>query len=178
MPKRVNVRLFRQRYQWLWTHLTRRVQQCTTDAGKKRALARAKAVWETWKRVDTANSVDLYGRLAALYRIAGDDAAAWRVVSSVIDEKPKDGSSYYSVGRWHVNHGQRDAGQQWYAKAYQVEPTNGDWIWRRAELLSQMGRKKEAGTLYKEIAAKKWQPRFQHYNNRAKKALSKLKSQG
>ena len=185
MPKRINVRFFRQRYQWLWSQLASRVQQCAAavkadaaDASKRRALAdvlaQAKDVWDTWKRVDGAHSARLYQQLASLHRHAGDAEAAWRVVSSVIDQKPRDGSSYYSVGSWYAGHGERDVAQQWYAKAYVVEPTNGDWIWRRAELLRGMGRKDEAKVLYKEMAEKKWQPRFQHYNRNAKERLKKL----
>ena len=37
-----------------------------------------------------------------------------------------------------------------------------------------MGRKDDARKLYEEIAEKKWQPRFQHYNNQAKKRLKSL----
>jgi len=185
MPKRINVHLFRQRYQWLWNQLTRRVEQCARavktrpdDAAAKRSLDEATTcateVWWTWKRVDVGNDAYLHQQFAALYRAAGDDAAAWRALSSLIDKKPKDGSSYYQVGRWYADRNERDAGQQWYAKAYEVEPTNGDWVWYRAELLRQMGRGDEARKLYAEIAEKKWQPRFQHYNRKAKDRLKSL----
>ncbi|HUS91970.1 MAG TPA: hypothetical protein VM695_08970, partial [Phycisphaerae bacterium] len=185
MPRRINVQLFRHRYQWLWEQLDQRVRQVAAaarsapgDAEKQRlldeALAAAKDVWETWKRVDTGNDADLYLRLGTLYRHAGSGQQAWRAVSSVIDENPREGSSYYHVGRWYVGHGDREAGGGWYARAYEVEPTNGDWAWHRAELLRQMGRKDEARALYEEIAAKKWQRRFEHYNAQAREALKKL----
>jgi len=182
MPKRINVHLFRQRYQWLWGRLSSRVNARVqdakarpADADAKRALTaaldQAVEVWRTWSRVDTANSANLHQQLAALYRSAGDETEAWRVVSTIIDRKPKDGASYYHVGQWYHGGGNRDVAQQWYGKAYQVEPTNGDWIWHRAELLRNMGRTDQARKLYQEIATKKWQPRFQHYNNRAKQRL-------
>jgi len=182
MPKRINVHLFRQRYQWLWNQLTARVGQQAQKAKAKpsdteaaRALAasleQAVEVWRTWSRVDSANSANLHQQLATLYRTAGDNDEAWRVVSTIVDQKPKDGGSYYHVGRWYHGSGQNDLAQQWYGKAYHVEPTNGDWIWHRAELLRNMGRKDQARKLYQEMATKKWQPRFQHYNNRAKQRL-------
>jgi tetratricopeptide (TPR) repeat protein len=182
MPKRINVHLFRQRYQWLWGQLSSRVNARVqdakarpADADAKRALTaaldQAVEVWRTWSRVDTANSANLHQQLAALYRSAGDETEAWRVVSTIIDRKPKDGASYYHVGQWYRGGGNSDVAQQWYGKAYQVEPTNGDWIWHRAELLRNMGQTDQARKLYQEIATKKWQPRFQHYNNRAKKRL-------
>ena len=185
MPKRINVHLFRQRYEWLWSRLAQRAKELALAARAKpgekattdrlaETLARARRVWETWQRVDGGFQAGLYQRLASLYRSAGQEEAAWRALSSVIDEKPRDGLSYYQVGAWYVGQGERESAQGWYGKAYEVEPTNGDWIWHRAELLRQMGKKTQARALYEEIANKKWQPRFQHYNNRAKKALEKL----
>jgi len=182
MPKRINVNLFRQRYQWLWSQLTARVNQHARAAKAKDAPAEAKQaladalgqaveVWRTWSRVDDKNSANLHQQLATLYRTAGDTDEAWRVISTVIDQKPKDGSSYYTVGSYYRQSGSNDRAQQWYAKAYDVEPTNGDWIWHRAELLRSMGRKDDAKKLYQEIANKKWQPRFQHYNNQARNRL-------
>ena len=182
MPKRINVHLFRQRYQWLWGQLTTRVHQQAqktkanpSDAEARGALTaaldQAVEVWRTWSRVDTANSATLHQQLATLYRSAGDEGEAWRVVSTIIDRKPKDGASYYHVGQWYHGGGHKDAAQQWYGKAYKVEPTNGDWIWHRAELLRGMGRTDQARELYQEMAAKKWQPRFQHYTNRAQQRL-------
>jgi len=178
MPKRINVNLFRQRYQWLWGQLTARVKQHASAARAKDApaeakqaladsLAQAVEVWKTWSSTDDKNSANLHQQLAALYREAGDTEEAWRVISTVIDQKPKDGASYSHVGGWYQGAGDNVQAQQWYAKAYAVEPTNGDWIWKRAELLRSMGRKDEAQKLYKEIANKKWQPRFEHYNRQA-----------
>ena len=182
MPKRINVHMFRQRYQWLWNQVAARVRRQAKKAKAKpsdteaaRALAasldQAFEVWRTWSRVDSANSANLHQQLATLYRTAGDNDEAWRVVSTIIDRKPKDGGAYYHVGQWYKGSGQNDLAQQWYGKAYHVEPTNGDWIWHRAELLRNMGRKDQARTLYQEIATKKWQPRFQHYNRRAQQRL-------
>ncbi len=184
MPKRINVYLFRQRYQWLWSQLTGRVGQCASAVkatpgshqAKRElheAVERAAGVWRMWKQVDAGNT-QLYQQLASLHRTADDNATAWRVLSTIIDEKPKDGQSYYQVGAWYVSQGDREAGQGWYARAYEVEPTNGDWIWHRAELLRQMGRKDEARKLYEEMVNKKWQPRFQHYNRNAQERLKKL----
>ena len=106
--------------------------------------------------------------------IQQDDAGAWRVISTVIDEKPRDGQSYYQVGAWYVSQNDREAGQTWYAKAYEVEPTNGNWLWYRAELLLRMDRKDDARKLFQEIAEKKWQPRFQHLNDQAREKLKEL----
>jgi len=185
MPKRINVHLFRQRYQWLWNQLGGRVRLAAAAAKKdpadasarqdlQAALDQAKGVWQTWMRVDSGNAAGLHRNMATLYRQVDQRDEAWRIVSSIIDQKPKDGSSYFQVGQWYVSLGDRDSGEAYYGKAYQVEPTNGDWIWHRAELLKGMGRKDDARKLYEEIAEKKWQPRFQHLNNQAKKRLKSL----
>jgi len=187
MPQRINVHLFRQRYQWLWNELTQRVRQCAeavkktpADAAAGRllteALDRAKGVWDTWMRVDSANANSLYQQLAALYRDAGRTDDAWRVVSSIIDEKPKDGQSYYFVGTYFRGGNDSDAALGFYARACEVEPTNGDWAWGRADFLKQLGRKKEARAAFEEIARTKWQPRFEHYVNRAKEAMKGLQA--
>jgi tetratricopeptide (TPR) repeat protein len=184
LPKQINVYLLRRRYQWLWGQLVSRARQCAQAVKQKpdseearreleSALTRAWKVWRTWRDIDTANT-GLYNQMATLYRAAGDMPAAWRVISTVIDRKPKDGHSYFTVGRWYVSHNDREAGQRWYGKAYAVEPTNGNWAWHRAELLRGMGRKEEARALYQEIATKKWQPRFQHLSRQATKRLENL----
>jgi hypothetical protein len=185
MPERINVHLFRQRYQWLWNELSGRVAQLaaqakqkTEDAAAERALGealgRAKGVWDTWLKVDSSNSMNLYQQLATLYRQAGRGDDAWQVVSSIIDEKPRDGSSYANVGNWYAGNSDRETALKFYVTAYDVEPTNGDWVWQQAEMLKQMDRKKEAKALYQEIAGKKWQPRFEHYARRAQEEMRKL----
>ena len=185
MPKRINVHLFRRRYQWLWGQLSQRVQraaaaakQAPPDSPARRdlqaALDQARNVWRTWEGVDAGNAASLHQQMATLYRQAGEGDEAWRIVSSLIDRKPRDGSSYFQVGQWHAGAGDRDAALALYAKACDVEPTNGDWAWHHAELLLQMGRKDQARTLFRRIAEEKWQPRFQHYNAKAKDRLKSL----
>ena len=176
LPKKINVNLFRTRYQWLWSQLIARVKSRASKPNKSgldEAIADSVEIWKTWKEIDTAMGTAMYQKLAEMYRMAGDDANMWRVISSVIDQKPKDGSSWNQVAQFYRSKNPEKT-MLLYSKAVEVEPTHGQWIWNQAEFLRQQGRKVEARKVYEKIRDTKWQPRFQHLVARAKNRLRAL----
>ena len=61
-----------------------------------------------------------------------------------------------------------------YEEAFAAEQTNPDILWQQAELLEKQGDRGEAQRLYRQIAAGRWQPRFQSVQRRAERCIVRV----
>jgi len=175
LPELVNLQAFRRRYQWLWRQYQSRIQAAANAKDEKAVadwLARAERAWTRWYEVDRENP-SMVQQMATLQMTARREDAAWLYLSSLIDAKPRDAESYYSVGRWHLGRNERDRAQQWYARAYEWDTANPRWLFERAGILRDLGRKDDARRLYRQIIDGKWAPGLQRYVARAKKEIKK-----
>ena len=67
-----------------------------------------------------------------------------------------------------------DAAERAYVTACELEPTNAEILWARAENLERLGQVEPARGLYRRIADGTWQPRFQAVQERARQRLAPL----
>ena len=175
LPKLINVQAFRQRYSWLWQQYQAKIQLAVNikdEAEIQNWLARAEATWRRWYEVDRDNH-QMVQQMATLQTLAGRDDKSWLYLSTVIDKRPRDAESYYAIGQWYHGQSQLHQTEQWYARAYKWDTSNPRWLFERAQTLVQLGRSKEANTVFQQIIDGKWAPGRQRYIRSAKQAMLK-----
>jgi Tfp pilus assembly protein PilF len=173
LPDLIDLRAFRQRYEWLWGRYGAAAAAALSakdDKAIARALAGAERVWKRWREVDRENP-QMATEMANLQMLAGRRGAAWLYLSSAIDEKPRDAETYRRLSGWFLVRGEREAAQGWLARAYECDTANPQWLFERAQVLDQMGRRGEAEKLYREIVGGKWAQGLQGYVERARAEL-------
>lgn len=173
LPDLINLQAFRQRYNWLWQQYQSKVAEAVGSKDKKAVegwLTRAETTWQRWHEIDPDNH-DMIAQMATLQTTAGRDADAWLYLSTIIDQRPRDAASYYAVSQWHNGRNELDDAQKWLAKAYAWDTANPRWLWERAGILQQMGRKADAREIYEQIVAGEWANGLQGYVEQANEAL-------
>lgn len=105
---------------------------------------------------------------AEAFRALGDRDLAWDYLTTPLANEPNDASSWERLAKNQIAAGDRESADAAFAAAFQVEPTNPQLLWDRAENLRRLGRIAAADTLLRQIAAGAWQPRFQGLVHRAK----------
>jgi cytochrome c-type biogenesis protein CcmH/NrfG len=104
--------------------------------------------------------------------IANRQDESWLYLSTMIDQRPRDANSYYSVGQWYRGRSKLDEAQQWYGRAYEWDTANPRWLLERAQLLVQLDRNAEARELFQQIVDGKWATGLQGYVDQARNALN------
>jgi len=173
LPELINLQAFRHRYQWLWGQYQQAVQQAVNRkdpaaVAKWRSLA--ERAWYRWYEVDTDNA-GLVQQLATLQMSVGQKDEAWRTLSSIIDRKPKDAQTYFSVGQWYRGRNEKEEAAKWYAEATKWDTANPRWIFEQAKVLKELGRHGEANALFRKIIDGKWAPGLQRWANQAQREL-------
>ncbi|MBM4033878.1 MAG: hypothetical protein FJ291_19165 [Planctomycetes bacterium] len=170
LPDQLNVHAFRQRYEWLWGRYHAEATAAIAAKDKKRlerALAGAERTWNHWRQVDR-DYPQMVEAMAHLQMAAGRREAAWLYLSSVMDEKPKDAATYQLLAAWFRGRGEREAAQGWLARAFECDTANPQWLFERAQVLDQIGRRAEAEKLYRQIIEGQWAQGLQSYVGRAR----------
>ena len=178
LPNAINLQAFRQRYQWLWKRYQEaldKIHVADPERSKKvdDLVDRASATWRRWIEVDRDNA-KLPTQMATLLKKAGRDEQAWEYLSTSIDKRPRDASTYQSLGIWYRQHGDLETASNWYKQAPQWDTANPQWIMTYANSLKELGKKKEAKLEYQKIIDGKWAPGLQHFIRLAKKELDEL----
>ena len=175
LPELVNLQAFRQRYNWLWRQYQAKVGEAVNGKDEEAVtdwLARAESAWLRWHEVDRENS-SMTHQMATLQMTAGHEDAAWMYLSTLIDLKPRDARSYHSVGQWYRGRKEFEEAQQWFARAFEWDTANPQWLLERAKVLDQMGNRTKAREVYQKIVSGDWAPGLQRYVGEARKALNK-----
>ena len=172
LPTAINLNAFRQRYQWLWRQYDSAITKVNSNARDHDAkvdaiLVRAERTWDRWRDVDRENTT-LASEMANLQMKAGREEKAWEYLSTAIDQKPKDATTYSLVGQWYHAHGELAKSVRWLGEAPQWDTANPQWIFEYASGLKKMGRKSEAEVQFKKIINGKWAPGLQQWVDRAK----------
>ncbi len=178
LPNAINLQTFRQRYHWLWSRYDAALTQIESNDPERSKkidglLDRASKTWRRWNEVDRDN-VGLPVQMATLLRKAGRDDLAWEYLSTSIDKRPRDATTYFSLGSWYQQHGDMETASKWYKQAPQWDTANPQWIMTYATSLKELGKKNEARIELKKIIDGKWAPGLQGYVNQAKKQLDEL----
>ena len=175
LPAAINLNAFRQRYQWLWGQYDSSITKVSKndqdyDAKVDAILKRASQTWDRWRDVDRENT-NLASEMANLQMKAGRKEQAWEYLSTAIDQRPKDATTYSLVGQWYHAQGDLAKSVRWLGEAPQWDTANPQWIFEYASGLKEMGRKSEAKVQFKKIINGKWAPGLQQWAERAKQAL-------
>ncbi len=173
LPEMINLQAFRQRYNWLWQQYQAKIAEAV-KAGDEAAIANwrdcAEAAWQRWYEVDPQNDA-MAAQMATLQSTVGNEDRAWLFLSTVIDRRPRDAQSYYTVGQWYRGRGELDETEQWLAQAYQWDTANPRWLFERGQVLDELGRNEEADDTYRKVTNGKWAPGLQGFVKQAQGAL-------
>ena len=178
LPSAINLQAFRQRYQWLWGQYEGALNEIATknpDDSKKLddLIDRASSTWHRWNEVDRDNA-NLPAMMAKLLKKAGRDEQAWEYLSTTIDKRPRDASTYHGVGSWYQQQGDLETASKWYQQAPQWDTANPRWIMAYAQSLKGLGKNKQAKAEYQKVIDGKWAPGLQRSVEQAAKAMSEL----
>ena len=178
LPSAINLQAFRQRYQWLWGQYDGALAEIKSDDPKRSEkmddlIARASVTWHHWNEVDRDNA-GLPGQMATLLKKAGRDELAWEYLSTSIDKRPRDASTYQMLGSWYQQRGDMETASKWYEQAPQWDTANPQWILIYATSLKELGKKKEAKIELKKIVDGKWAPGLENYVKQAQDQLNEL----
>jgi hypothetical protein len=178
LPEMINLQAFRQRYQWLWSQYTQAIANVPADDKDRQAklddlIARAEATWIRWYEVDRDNP-GLPGEMATMLKNAGREKAAWKYLSTTIDRKPRDASSYYQLGVWYTNNGANETALDWYAQAPQWDTANPQWIYHYGMALKNAGKTAEANAQFQKVVDGQWAPGLQGWINNAQQQMTVL----
>ncbi|MBX3468039.1 MAG: FecR domain-containing protein [Planctomycetes bacterium] len=121
-------------------------------------LPRVLRTVDRWRAVDTRASVCLAA--AKLLRDLGEHDLAREYLLSVVAPRPHEGAAWATLARALEDHGRLDEAEPAWARAFEVEETNAEYLWCRADLLRRLGRSGEARPPLERLAAGPWQPRF------------------
>jgi len=158
---------------WLYDQYGARLRELSgrTHQDEVRSLlARAATRWTRWRKMDSQNPSQVK-QLATLYLLAGRKEEAWAAISTLIEWKPRDASSYEDVAQWYLDRARPEAAEQFYAKAFECQPTNPRWLYERARILSKTGREEEARAIYRTVADGNWIDWHAEYVGKARQAL-------
>jgi cytochrome c-type biogenesis protein CcmH/NrfG len=99
----------------------------------------------------------------------GADEMAWDYLTTPLAESANESTPWTNLAATLRQQGDFLLADRAYATAYEIEPTNAQILWDRAQLLQQSQRHAEAVKLYKQIADGTWQPRFSGIQQQAKR---------
>jgi tetratricopeptide (TPR) repeat protein len=171
LPELINLQAFRRRYQWLWGRYQEKVTQAVQAGDADEAstwIERAEAMWRRWFDVDPDNR-SIVSQMATLQMTADRPEAAWLYLSTLIDAKPKDAGTFGHLAGWHLGRKERDKAETYYARAFECDTANPQWLYQRGKVLRDMGRKADSDRVLDQVINGKWAPGLERYKNRAKK---------
>lgn len=102
----------------------------------------------------------------------GEKELAWDYLTTPLALRPNEASPWLSLAKALAEQKQIDLASQAYTSAFDSEATNAQILWDHAQMLKTNGRFKESRRLLKQIAAGKWQPRFQPVKQKAVQAIT------
>ncbi|MFT3692251.1 MAG: VIT domain-containing protein [Kofleriaceae bacterium] len=128
-----------------------------TQSGQKRETTIEHGMkWGTaWRAVDPGNP-QIDAALGEMLLAVGDEAGAWRQLSTVIEREPWTGTGYMTVAETFQRRGKVEQALPYWQQAIVIDQTNPTPRLRKAQALLALGRKDEARVLVKDITSQKW----------------------
>lgn len=90
-------------------------------------------------------------------------------IQTPLANKPNEAAGWLHLAETLRSDGKFDLAVRAYESAFKAEPTNAQILWDHAQILEQAGDSQQARALYRQIADKDWQPRFDHIKRQAQR---------
>jgi thioredoxin-like negative regulator of GroEL len=135
--------------------VAQQLAQQTTGAERDRTVQRAMKWGERWRAIDPGNP-QIDRALGDLLLAVGDEAGAWRQLSTVIERDPWSGTGYMTVAETFERRGKVADSLAYWQQAIVIDQTNPTPRLRKAQALIALGRADEGEKLLHDITAQKW----------------------
>ncbi len=129
--------------------------------------ARVMRVADHRREIETDSS-EACRQAAALLRRLGQQEAAWDYLTTPLALQPGEAAPWVSLAEALKADGADDMADRAYAAAFDVEGSNPQHLWSRAQLAQQQGRFAEARAFYQQIATGTWPPQHAAVQKQAK----------
>jgi tetratricopeptide (TPR) repeat protein len=161
LPPVINLQAVRSEYGALLGHYQQLALASTMLDSRPPAEFVAKVVRaaDRWRSLDT-DATGPCQAAARVFQALGARDLAWDYFTTPLGQRPNEAAPWLNLAQAMSQEGDFDLADRAYAEAFAAEPTNAQILWDRALLLQQGGRTSQARELFRQIAAGKWQPRF------------------
>ena len=122
---------------------------------------------DRWRSLDSDDTPACQAAARAL-GVMGLSDLAWDYLTTPLAERSNEAGPWVSLAGELRRQGRFELAVRAYTTAFEVEPTNAQVLWDKAQLLQQSGRHVEAQKMYRRIATTDWQPRFNWIKQMAK----------
>ena len=176
LPEKVNVRAVRAAFGHLMGEYAKLCQAVATleDEPPKKMLAGLVRTADRWRTLDVDPAPACHGAAKALRRL-GANELAWDYLTTPLASKPNEAGPWVNLAAQLAGEGDVDLADKAYAAAFDIEPTNAQILWDRAQLLSRHGRGDRAAGIYRQISKGSWQPKHQSIKRQATEAMEQMK---
>jgi cytochrome c-type biogenesis protein CcmH/NrfG len=89
-------------------------------------------------------------------------------MTTPIGQRPGESGPWLELAQTLNHEGDLDLADLAYIAAFDAEPTNAQILWDRAQNLQQAGKTAEARQVFRQIADRQWQPRFNWIKEQAR----------
>jgi hypothetical protein len=161
LPDVINLEAIRRDYENLLDQYQRLAEAMKTLRVTPPADFTAKVVRvaDRWRSLDPENDKPCQAAGQVL-RTLGAKELVWDYLTTPIARRPTEAEPWAGLAGELSRRGDRDLADRAFAAAFAAEPTNAQYLWDRAQNLRQFGKREEARKLYRQLAERKWQPRF------------------
>ena len=125
----------------------------------KQFIAKVVRYADRWRALDPDDTAACQSAARILQRL-GEGELAWDYLTTPLAEKSNEAVPWANLAAALRQQGDFTLADRAYATAFEVEPTNAQVLWDRAQLLQQSQKFEEARKLFKQLADGKWEPRF------------------
>jgi len=169
LPAVVNVQMVRNDYGQLLQQYQQLADAITTleKEPPRDFLAKTIRYADRWRSLDPDDTAACQAAARILRRFDARDLA-WDYLTTPLADRPSEAGPWQSLAAMLRQEGEWQLADRAYATAFDVEPTNAQILWDRAQLLQQVQRLDEARKLYRQLADGQWQPRFSGIQNQAR----------
>ncbi len=174
LPDVVDLSVIRRQY----GALLRRFQQLATAVEAlggdvpESVVERVVRATDRWRALDD-DPTQACNLAAHILRTLGRDDLAWDYLTTPLAAHPNEGAPWHELAQQLVALNDIDAADRCFATAFEIEPTNAQFLWDRAEALRVAGRMSDARKVWRQLADGEWQPRFQVHQDDARRRLGR-----
>jgi tetratricopeptide (TPR) repeat protein len=135
--------------------VAQQLAQQTTGTERDRTVQRALVWGDRWRAIDAGNP-QIDRALGDLLLAVGDEAGAWRQLSTAIERDPWSGTGYMTVADTFEHRGKVADSLPFWQQAIVIDQTNPTPRLRKAQALIALGRTDEGERLLHDITSEKW----------------------